>query len=261
MTSNTDEDFSKQIVQTICNCLNKNNFDILITDLGELTYAQIIIGNDKSGIKNEFEKLRSSDYIYVVFPFCITGVPSMINAWFDKVLAFMTTPFNKKKALTITSTDFSQESFQPNSLHQSTVKRRLHHFNWLTLKHIGIDPLEPLVYYTPVIKQQISHLSHKSTLESFKFNSKKSAIEKLRENNISAIGNDSNNNINKVDTICENDKESKSFGDKLERFSLVNKKNHRQEQQEQKARDDFLLEVSRAVKNIELYLKLDLTDL
>lgn len=141
----------------------------------------------------------------------------------------------------------------------------------MTLKYIGIEPCEPIVFYNPNSKNSTNQqLSHKSTFDSFQFISKNTkdflqVVNNNLSNNISAIQNENSNiqgdkaktNNNNNDTNENNDKDSKSksLGTKI---SIVNNKKNKIER---KAKDEFLNEVMKNIKLIDYAPQIDLTDI
>lgn len=274
----SEDSFTKSIINAIYNSFPETHFDIKSSDLASQAFSENLLKRKRDFLSEEFEKLAKSDYFIVVFPYLVTGIPGIIKEWFDIVLEKeKCLDFSKptscrllnqgklqnKKALTITYTDFPQEAFKPNALHQSTIKKRLHHFNWLTLKYIGMDPCEPIVYYSSNSKAVSSQqFSHTSTIESFKYNSKKT--NKDNEKTINNNNNNAQNISNNISAINgenaraaetnDNDKESRSFS----KMSLMNKKG---KQLDNKAKEEFLIEVSKCVKKIERFQILDITDI
>lgn len=104
--------------------------------------------------KNEKEKVEKSDYFIVLFPYLLTGTPSLLLFWMENV--FKTKVLNhspsknttqkQKKALIICYTDFPIEIFQPNSFMKGTLKRRLHSLICL-LKSLFYT-IEPIFFYS-----------------------------------------------------------------------------------------------------------------
>lgn len=104
--------------------------------------------------KNEKEKVEKSDYFIVLFPYLLTGTPSLIHFWMENV--FKSFVFNhppskepsqkQKKALIICYTDFPIEIFQPNSFMKGTLKRRLH--SLICLLKSFFYTIEPIFFYS-----------------------------------------------------------------------------------------------------------------
>lgn len=143
-----ESSFNKVIIEYINSSFTKTLFNIERTELSKYMNFSLNHGNDTSRINEEFSKISKCDYFILVFPYSITGVPSVIKDWLDKIL------FNRelnqnisRKGLVITYTTYPLESFKPNSFHRSTLKRRLHYLLYGVLKANSIQPLEPLVLY------------------------------------------------------------------------------------------------------------------
>jgi len=234
--------------------------------------------NNNKFFDSEYKNIRNANYVILIFPYLITGVPGIIKEYFDNIhyihenfdtnliksgsdlqSNILKTNNIKSKGLIITHTDFTQESYQPHSLHQSTIKRRLHCLNWMTLNCIGIEPLEPVVLYSPVYNSLNQHFSKKSTLESFQqFNSKKtnpnSNLQPSHIPNISGINNQDNSNLPPCHNDYVNTVESKSIN--ISRNSINKKRSN-----EIKYKDDFLLEISKIDSYLDLLPRIDLTDI
>lgn len=240
-----EESFTKKILTQIYNNFSSDYYTIENTELGYSDTASKLLENKNDFLQQQKKYFEESHYIIMVFPFLISGIPGIMKEWFFKISetkAIVSSKFDipkNKRALTITYTDFPQETYQPNSLHQSTINRRLHHLNWVTLKQCGFEPFEPVVFYSPVLKNNNTYLSHKSTIESFgNFGSKKSQLEAANEN--------------KKDSYNENDKDSKS------QFTKQSKKN---KNQDMKMREEFLSELGKSIKYIDYFPLLDITDI
>lgn len=292
----SEDSFTKTILNSIYNNLPDSHYDIKTTDLTDPTIAESLLTKEKSFLTSEFEKLMDSSYFLIVFPFIISGIPGLVKEWFDQILetqnnilskqndlrilnlrgqdekekfkndsATKSPMFTGKKGMIITYTDFPKEAFQPNSLHQSTIKRRLHYFNWVTLKYVGIEPCEPLVFYSNAnVGFNQNLLSHKSTFESNHFkkcNTNKtntlfgqpSANASLHVESSNMLGNV--NEKVKVETGEINDKDSKSQGTKFSPPA------NRSKYYKHKAREDFLNELIKSVVSIDSIPIIDLTDI
>lgn len=296
----SEDSFTKTILNSIYNNLPDSHYDIKTTDLTDSTTAENLLNKEKSFLSSEFEKLRDSSYFLIVFPFIISGIPGLVKEWFDRILetqnnilskqnvqnnlkiknlrgqdnekdntsnesAIKSPMFTGKKGMIITYTDFPKEAFQPNSLHQSTIKRRLHYFNWVTLKYVGIEPCEPLVFYSNAnVGFSQNLLSHKSTFESNHFKKcntnrtntvygQPSANASLHVESSNMIGNVSEKV--KVETGEINDKDSKSQGTKFSPPA------NRSKYYKHKAREDFLNELIKSVVSIDSIPIIDLTDI
>jgi putative NADPH-quinone reductase len=285
----TEESFTKTILNSIYTHLPETHYDIKTTDLTDSVISENLLNKEKKFLLTEVEKLQKSSYFLIIFPFIVSGIPGLIKEWFDRILETQNNNllsqayenktknvgfdekklskntksaiFTEKKGMIITYTDFPKEAFQPNSLHQSTIKRRLHYFNWVTLKYVGIEPCEPLVFYSNTsVGFNHNLLSHKSTFESNHFKKlntntvfgQPSANASMHVESSNIIGN-TNEKI-KVETGEVNDKDSKSQGTKFSPPARSKYYKH-------KAREDFLNELIRSIVSIDNIPAIDLTDI
>jgi putative NADPH-quinone reductase len=288
-----EESFTKTILNSIYNNLPESHYDIKTTDLTDSTTAEYLLNKERKFLSSEFEKLKECSYFLIIFPFIVSGIPGLVKEWFDRILETQNdllnqvnevkpknlrihdksrkasdmngrSLFKEKRGMIITYTDFPKEAFQPNSLHQSTIKRRLHYFNWVTLKYVGIEPCEPLVFYSNAnVGFNQNLLSHKSTFESNHFkkcNTNKTNTVLGQPSANASIHVESSNmigNVNeklKVETGEINDKDSKSQGTKFSPPARSKYYKH-------KAREDFLNELIRSVISIDNIPIIDLTDI
>jgi len=284
-----EESFTKAIVHQIYNAFSRDYYEINNTELSFSEITDKIMENNLEFFKTEYDKIKNSDYVILIFPYLITGIPGIIKEYFDNInyshenfdssliKSATDTRQNKlikmntrAKGLIITHTDFTQESYQPNSLHQSTIKRRLHCLNWMTLKSIGIEPLEPVILYSPVFTNMNRHLSHKSTLESFvQYNSKKSDQSNLNPSpllpNISGINaNADESHFNNPTNIKNDYVNSNSVDDYSRKSRSINISRNSMEKnraKEQKYKNEFLQEISKINCFLDLLPKIDLTDI
>ena len=246
----SDESLTKQIVNKISSSVSKEHYDILNTELGDFQTSVYIQENNKNFFDDELKRLDESEEIIIVFPYLITGTPGILIEFLNKLFSKKGT--RSKKGIVLTYTEFPKESFYPNSLHQSSIKRKLHFLNWIILKNNGIEPYEPIIMYNTQQKTSMNYLSHKSTNESFRINSKKSNKEnkekessKLAMENISGIAQD-NFSYNEI-----NDKESKS----------LNTKGSLQRKRTIEYRNEFLTDISKIIKMFDYFPRLDTTDI
>jgi putative NADPH-quinone reductase len=282
-----EESFTEAIVHQIHNSFSRDYYEINNTELSFSEITDKIMENNNKFFKTEYDKIKNSDYLILIFPYLITGIPGIVKEYFDNILYIhedldsslnktstdllqnkLINNNNRSKGLIITHTDFTQESYQPNSLHQSTIKRRLHCLNWMTLKSIGIEPLEPVVLYSPAYSNMNRHLSHKSTLESFvQYNSKKSDQSNLNPSpipNISGINaNQDESNLNNNLTNLKNDYMNSvdDYSRKSRSINISRNSIEKNRAKEQKYRNEFLSEISKINCYLDLLPKIDLTDI
>lgn len=205
-------------------------------------------------MNEESQKLYSCEIFIIVFNFTLTGLSSVFKEWIDKIFTSYR-PLDNKYSLLVSYTSFPQENFMPNSLHKSTIKRRLHYINWVTLKDNMFIPNEPLVFYD-FEKYKSSYLTNKSTVDSFKIMTNTSKVEYKEGNSNNFLCENLPNTfiINDKNQNEKLDKENKSFDTKISPIKRAKTFNS-------KPVNDFLLNVVKCIKSIESLENLDLTEL
>ena len=263
-------------------------------------YENKIKFNKEKSLEYEFTLLKNSDSLIILFPYSISGIPSMVSIWFESLLNYSkyknidlnienyytsdklennTSPNNTyklgsnnivdlnldnskrivlKKALLISIINFPESSFQPNSIHQSTVKRRIYHFLFGTLKTNNIIPLEPLLFYNFTSYGLKKTATKSSNNDSLSFNT---------NNNINNNENNENNaviSINKkvIDYIepIELESQSNNATSLRNQSFLFNKRNKKSK--ETILKEEFISLVSIVLSNLNNYNKeVDITDI
>lgn len=220
---------------------------MLSTDLQNTNFKYLKKGEVNGEYINfEYEKLLKCSYLILVFPYIVTGVPSIVKDWLDKVFIHAkrknNLPFQEKqKALIISITDFPEESFQPNALHRSTLKRRLHHLLYGTLKSNGISPLEPLFFYNYGFQQQTANPPNQGSnngSSSFNF-AGGDDIREVKEKKEEGIEFENNSNLVSHSIIFKKSKKSK----------------------ESQMKDEFLINLNQALTKIEELQDVDVSEL
>lgn len=123
-----------------------NTHSLTLTNLSSDNILNGLINNDSTVLDEETQKLYSCEIFIIVFNFNLIGLSSVFKEWIDKIFSRYR-PLDSKFSLLVSYTNFPQENFMPNALHKSTIKRRLHYVNWVTLKDNMFIPNEPLVFY------------------------------------------------------------------------------------------------------------------
>lgn len=163
-----------------------------------------------------------------------------------------------KKSLLISIVNFPESSFQPNSMHQSTVKRRIYHFLCSTLKINKIIPLDPLIFYNYSnhnLKKIYSKSSHNDTL-SLNTNNQIIQNDNLENNLISNINKKQIDNIEAIE--CEIT--SNNVTSLKNQSFLFNKKN--KTSKEAALKEDFINVVTIVLNNLSNYNKeVDISDI
>jgi putative NADPH-quinone reductase len=245
-----DESFGKIVVSQIKKQIKLNVYDFDCTELQNSNFKLLHNYNTENEelLRKEFDKLLNCTYFYIIFPYTLTGIPSIVKDWFDKIFnyAFKINKLplmNQTKALLICTTDFPEESFQPNSLHRSTMKRRLHHLFYGMLKANGIKPLEPLFFY-----------NYLPAFNNYQ-NSKSSNNGSVSLNIVNLVENgerDTNREAKKEDKVEFDSSNAVSH-------SLIFKKSKKNK--EAQAKEDFLTELGNILNTIDDLNEIDISEL
>lgn len=248
-----DSNFSSSVFHKIKSSFSEVLYTFDKTELHNSEFRSFKVKQDSSIVAKEFSKLKSCDYLILIFPYSIMGLPSIVKDWFDKIMYKKDlTGLNSKKGLVITYTPYPRESFKPNSFHQSTIKRRLHYLLYGIFKSCSIQPLEPLVFYNYTqVNGDISSFSS-NTVSINICNNNRLEIDELSRvltskfANAEVVENDSNNsniNVNSIrsQSVSKNKKERSNKG-ALER-------------------DEFLSELTSSLMCIEEANEIDIVEL
>lgn len=219
-----DSTFSVSVFHKIKSLFSEVFYTFEKTELHNSEFRSFGVRADSNVIAREFSKLKHCDFLILIFPYSIMGLPSIVKDWFDKVLYKKDmSNFNHKKGLVVTYTPYPRESFKPNSFHQSTIKRRLHYLLYGIFKSCSIQPLEPLVFYNySQLNSDLSSFSSNTGSIHMRNNSRSDIDELSRVltsklANAEVIENDSNNsniNVNSIRTqsVSKNKKERSNKG-------------------------------------------------
>ena len=242
MYDNDDnESFGRNIMTQIISNTNKDLYSVVTTELSKTQFKKLnLMKEDKYAISSEKAKVSTCDYFILIFPYLTTGLPSIVKLWFDLIFdKSYNIETAERKSLLITYTNFPQETFQPNSFHRSTLKRRLHFLLYGVLKHNNFQPVEPLVFY-----------SYKSNDQAIIEKSKKSS------NNLSITGSDKEKEMSiggkkVIDDISQSSKGRAS----LNRSKLSNKKGYLF------TKDDFYSQITLSLEKIDEANEIDVLEL
>lgn len=232
----TEPSFNNIIFENVKCSFSESMYNIDRTELTSSKFLNFKVGQTKESdmIKEEFFKLNNCDYFILVFPYSITGVPSLVKEWLDQVLFNNDLSQSKnRKGLIITYTSYPRESFKPNSFHRSTLKRRLHYLLYGALKAKSIQPLEPIVLYnfsnsllanlssaapsktvnTPTLTENRSEIAGLSRVLTSKF---------ANAENFENESNNSNVNINSLRSHSVKSRKEKSIKGSQDREDFLN---------------------------------------
>lgn len=229
-----------------------NTHSLTLTNLSSDNILNGLINNDSTVLDEETQKLYSCEIFIIVFNFNLIGLSSVFKEWIDKIFSRYR-PLDSKFSLLVSYTNFPQENFMPNALHKSTIKRRLHYVNWVTLKDNMFIPNEPLVFYD-FGKYKNSFITNKFTVDSFKIITNTSKVEEKDGNSQNFLCENNNFMLNEKNINDKVEKENKSFDTKISPIKRAKTFNS-------KPINDFLFMIVNSIKNIESLENIDLTEL
>lgn len=172
--------FNSALKNQAISTLEKNNHDVVISDLYAMKFNPVASWNDfknidaalpkqygvvqqeaffknalTDDIQQEQQKIANSDVIIFQFPLWWFGVPAILKGWFDRVIAagfayekgkwFDTGLLKPRRALLSLTTQSPPSAYQPGEMHGDidAYLKPIHH----TLRFAGLEVISPFVAY------------------------------------------------------------------------------------------------------------------